>query len=379
MKYNKIAVISDLHANLCMLNSFLDYVEKKKIEVVINLGDFISEGPYPYEVAQKVLTDKRFINIRGYDEDKILENNLDKDDVGTLTWAREKLDLKILEKIKELPSIKSMEIGNIKILMMHLNGFAEISQKVAHSSRKIMSGECYEYIFCGGGHLQQLMHAKEPFFNTNIIEPGALMKDENDRGHFVVLDMNDHDKPKITYESIICKETYQGNGQIKNKEVPYLIEEVNLKEDICLRIFNNDDTKDEVFKKYIMKRILEVGFRESKYISIGCWENEKDKIKELLFYLKCRRIKTCEKSKQQWYMGEITPEIKQFVEIEVCECKGEMKWFEISFLENVYSIKPMYSIYHYGKECLVNRISSRELYNMEETLKKYKIFYETNI
>ena len=191
MEYNKIAIISDLHANLYMLDTFLNYVEKKKIELVINLGDFVSEGPYPCEVVEKVLKDKRFINIRGYDEDKILEGNVQEEGVGTLEWAREKLSLDLQEKIRQLPSIKSIELGNMKILMMHLNGFAEISQKIAHSNRKIISGEYYDYIFCGGGHLQQLIHVKEPFFNTNIIEPGALMKDKNDRGHFVVLEIKD--------------------------------------------------------------------------------------------------------------------------------------------------------------------------------------------
>lgn len=377
MEYNKIAIISDLHANLYMLDTFLNYVEKKKIELVINLGDFVSEGPYPCEVVEKVLKDKRFINIRGYDEDKILEGNVQEEGVGTLEWAREKLSLDLQEKIRQLPSIKSIELGNMKILMMHLNGFAEISQKIAHSNRKIISGEYYDYIFCSGGHLQQLIHVKEPFFNTNIIEPGALMKDKNDRGHFVVLEIKDN-KPKLTFESILCKEIYQSSNKISSTEDTYLIEEVNLKQDICLRIYN-DEEKNEIFKNHVMKKVLAIGFRESKYISIGCWENETEKIKELLFYLKCRRIKTCETSQQQWYIGEITPEIKQFVQDEVDSYTEKLKWFEISFLENVYSVKPIYSIYHYGKACLVNRISSNELYNMEEKLKEHKISYEINV
>lgn len=382
MEYNKIAIISDLHANLYMLNTFLDYVEKKKIELVINLGDFVSEGPYPDEVAQRLLEDKRIINIRGYDESKILEGNVQEEDVGTLEWAKEKLSLEMLEKIKQLPSIKSIEICNMKILMMHLNGFAEISQKIAHSNRKIIGGEYYDYIFCGGGHLQQLIHAKEPFFNTNIIEPGALMKDENNRGHFVVLEIKDN-KPKLTFESILCKETYQ--SQIDQTTTPYLIEEVNLKQGICLRIYNEEiynkayEEKNKIFKNDIIKKILEVGFKESKYISIGCWGDETEKIKELLFHLKCRRIKTCEMSQQQWYIGEITPEIKQFVQEEVESYTEKLKWFEISFLENVYSVKPIYGIYHYGKACVVNRISSNELYNMEEKLKAHQISYEINV
>lgn len=377
MAYNKIAIISDLHANLYMLNTFLAYVEKEKIDLVINLGDFISEGPYPCEVLKKVLEDKRFINIMGYDEARIIERGTQEDQTGTLAWVKDKLDKKALDKLRGLPTIKSIEIGTIKILMMHLNGFAEISQKIAHSTSKIVDGESYTYIFCGGGHLQQFTHAKEPFFNTNIIEPGALMKDEDDRGHFAILEIKGN-KPKIVFESILCKEVYNTQKEIETEQ-PYLIEEVNLKQDINLHIY--DETQEEmnmIFKEEIMQEILEMGFRRAQYVSIGCWATETEKIKELLFYLKCRRIKYCEKSGQQWYIGEITSEIKKYVQDEVNMCKEKLKWFEISFLENVYSEKPIYSIYHYGKACLVNQMSNHELYNIEEKLKANKIIYEIN-
>ncbi|WP_054739411.1 metallophosphoesterase family protein [Cellulosilyticum ruminicola] len=377
MAYNKVAIISDLHANLYMLDTFLAYVEKEKIELVINLGDFISEGPYPYEVLKKVLEDKRFVNIMGYDEARMIEDGTPEDKAGTLAWTKDKLDKRALNKLRELPTIKSIEIGNMKILMMHLNGFVEISQKIAHSSSKIVDGESYTYIFCGGGHLQQFTHAKEPFFNTNIIEPGALMKDENDRGHFAVLEIKDN-KPKIVFESILCKEVYSTQEQVEVKE-PYLIEEVNLKKDINLHIY--DEAKEgnsRVYKEEIMKQVLELGFSRAQYISIGCWVTETEKVKELLFYLKCRRTKFCEKSGQQWYIGEITSEIKKYVQEEINKCEEKLKWFEILFLENVYSVKPIYSIYHYGKACLVNQMFNHELYNMEEKLKANKIIYEIN-
>lgn len=378
MAYNKIAIISDLHANLYMLNTFLAYIEKEKIELVINLGDFVSEGPYPCEVLEKVLYDKRFINIMGYDEARIIENGTKEDQTGTLAWARDKLDKKTLDKLKKLPTIKSIEIENIKILMMHLNGFAEISQRIAHSTSKIVDGESYTYIFCGGGHLQQFTHAKEPFFNTNIIEPGALMKDKNDRGHFAILEIKEN-KPKIVFESILCKEVYNTQKELKVQQ-PYLIEEVNLKQDINLHIYDEaEEENSTVFKEEIMQEILELGFSRAKYISIGCWATEKEKIKELLFYLKCRRIKYCEKSGQQWYIGEITSEIKKYIEQEVNICQEKLRWFEISFLESLYSVKPIYSIYHYGKACLVNQMSNSELYNIEEKLKANKIIYEINV
>ena len=72
-------------------------------------------------------------------------------------------------------------------------------------------------------------------------------------------------------------------------------------------------------------------------------------------------------------------EIKKYIEQEVNICQEKLRWFEISFLESLYSVKPIYSIYHYGKACLVNQMSNSELYNIEEKLKANKIIYEINV
>ena len=59
MKYEKIAIISDLHANLAALDTFINYINKEQIQLVLNLGDFISNGPNPCEVFDIIIEDKR--------------------------------------------------------------------------------------------------------------------------------------------------------------------------------------------------------------------------------------------------------------------------------------------------------------------------------
>ena len=59
----EIAIISDIHFNKYALNVFLNYIEKQKINIILNLGDFVQIGPNPYEVSNIILNDKRFINI----------------------------------------------------------------------------------------------------------------------------------------------------------------------------------------------------------------------------------------------------------------------------------------------------------------------------
>ena len=372
MKYNKIAVISDLHANLQMLNEFLYFVDQEKIELIINLGNFISGGLHSCEVVDILFKDKRFINIRGYGETKIFEDEKIKSKLGEVR----------LNKIKCLPSIKMLEFGDTRFLMMHLNGFIEISQEMAHTGNYMIEGGDYDYVFCGGSHLQQFTHMKEPFFNTNIIEPGSLSKDENDKGYFVVIEMEENNKSKITFQSIVCsKKKQKCIRHIESEcfniipigELVDVVEAIVTREETWVQIEQNKKQINEIFKEKVIKSIVEIAYQETKYISIGCWQDESKLAKEILYYLKCRRIRVCEKSKQHWYIGEITLDIKNYILKEIMMSKEILKWFELSFLEGLYDIEPVYSIFNSGRKCLIKRIAKDELFNIKEALKIYEV------
>ena len=78
MDFDKVAIVSDIHANINALYTFIDYLNKHSIERVFNLGDFISGGSHPCEVFDLIMNDKRFINIRGYAEESIYNSiNID--------------------------------------------------------------------------------------------------------------------------------------------------------------------------------------------------------------------------------------------------------------------------------------------------------------
>ena len=45
-RMKRIAVVSDIHANKYALNAFLEYINKEKINTILNLGDFVQIGPF---------------------------------------------------------------------------------------------------------------------------------------------------------------------------------------------------------------------------------------------------------------------------------------------------------------------------------------------
>lgn len=60
----KIAILSDVHANLPALQAVLEYIEKKKFDAIWQLGDGVGYGPYPLECL-KLLLDVCAFNLIG--------------------------------------------------------------------------------------------------------------------------------------------------------------------------------------------------------------------------------------------------------------------------------------------------------------------------
>lgn len=374
MKAKKVAVISDLHASLSMLDAFISYINKQDVELILNLGDYISNGPNPCEVFDRIWVDKRFINIKGYDEDSLFHSVKKSEGIAQGEWIRKKLGKDRLKKIELSPSIKMININNKKLLMCHINGWAEILQKSAHHIMGKLKDENYNYILMGGSHRPEMTYQNKIFLKGNVIDPGAMTSSEN-RGNFVILDFS-QEEPNISFHSLYAEKIH--SNQINSKEKRDIIKEEveeNTLKDTLLYIHGKKKSGEVYIDQDVVQRILEIGLEQSKYICIGCWSHEKQIIRELLYYLKCRKIKASEEGSQEWYIGEVTDQVRELVlNRRLLPC-GRLKWFEISFQDHINSTAPLYSIYHYGKEGFIKRLSLKELYSMEEMLKKYDIPY----
>ena len=374
MKSKKIAIISDLHADISALNTFIEYINKQNVDSILNLGDYISNGMNPCELFDKIWDDKRFINIKGYDEDILFHTIRRNEVIGQEEWIRKKLGKDRLKKLELTPSIKVITINNKRILMCHINGWAEIMQKRAHGVLGKIGDEEYNYIFIGGSHRPEMIYENKIFTKTRIIDPGAMIGDKN-RGSFTILDFN-HEEPVISFHSVKVEHKY-----INSKESIGSIEIINgQKRDVAIKdrllyVYIKQKNEETYINQNVVQKILEIGLAEAKYISIGCWAHEKQTIKELLYYIKCRKIKVCKEGAQEWYIGEISELVRELILNKRLLPCGRIKWFEISFHDSINSIVPLYSIYHYGKEGFISTFSTQEFDNMEKTLKIYDTAY----
>lgn len=121
----KIAIISDIHANLYALDSVLEDIKEKGIAKIYCLGDLVGYHTKPNEVLDQI----RFHNIPCilgnhdekiliWDEKKTKAEEVEEKDFVTF-WTYEQIDPENLEFLRQLPKTMTVEIFGKSILLAH--------------------------------------------------------------------------------------------------------------------------------------------------------------------------------------------------------------------------------------------------------------------
>lgn len=116
----KIAIIADIHANKYALDEFLKFIDKNKVDMILNLGDFLQIGPNPKEVSDIILNNEKFVNILGNNETSLLDINYEilSSENQHRIWTKEQVK-ENLNKIKEIPQVRVITINGLRFLMIH--------------------------------------------------------------------------------------------------------------------------------------------------------------------------------------------------------------------------------------------------------------------
>lgn len=107
-------IISDLHSNIEALDSFFNFIERKKFQKIIILGDLVGYGGNPNEVIERVRGEKKVeFLIRGnHDRAAVIEgaeNTFNLPAMVAVLWTRQVL------KGENFEFLKKLEKGPLKI------------------------------------------------------------------------------------------------------------------------------------------------------------------------------------------------------------------------------------------------------------------------
>ena len=200
----KIAVVSDIHANKYALNAFLEYINKEKINTIFNLGDFVQIGPNPAEVTKTILNDNRFINILGNNETSLfnISEEDNSEEIKHRRWTKEQIKDQF-KLIKEIPTEKILKIENEKILMIHSRKNDIESMPLIYIENLDNFVDDYKEF---GADIILFGHTHEKMFVEHngkfIINPGSLGCSRTLSADFVVLKLEHRRIIECTFKSI---------------------------------------------------------------------------------------------------------------------------------------------------------------------------------
>ena len=178
----KIALISDVHANMPALDAVLDHARKQDAKAIWNSGDLVGYGAYPEEVVQRLQGDDVLNTIGSYDvqvlrfkkrkerwrRKKSLEEYL------ALEWAYGQLSKKSRRYLRFLSQEMRMTIKGRRMLLTH--GCPGHSEKSAGPNKppealvRLAREAGADLIVCGRTHKPSARQVDGVWF----INPGSV-------------------------------------------------------------------------------------------------------------------------------------------------------------------------------------------------------------
>lgn len=403
MNSKKIAVISSIHANIYALRSFLAYIDScKDIEYIINLGNFIEDGPNPCEVFDAIMEDKRFINILGEREYSLLEGNENHGGSGDIIsyeeWVKEKLGkhrLEILEKMKESKPIE-LQIANKKFLLVYAQhrSFPPDYPMVAHFIKGNNVGRLaldpetvlnYDYILYGHEFIQSASTYAFPSSamtdkHIKIISPGSANFFKDNSVNFSIFDFNEEEFNvyfrKIKYDmNKLVEDLYISNVPGKEpilhryygiENIDKVLEKseilkpfIKLEGNLMINVNKCDKNYNPIIPSEFWLSIINLFIKKCKFIYFGCWKGEEAIINEIQECIEDITIER-EENGQVFLGGNLTGKAVKLITESFYDGTGKLKWFDIG-LGNSSIDKMLFGSSHYGSELYLNNLCKEDL------------------
>lgn len=390
-----IAIISNINANKYALEAFLTYIDKEKIDYVFNLGNFISEGPNPCEIFDKVTTDKRFINIIGKKEFDILNEEYGGVEYGYKIsheeWIRERLGYNRLKRLENISKSNISEVNGKKILAVanKVSNYDLWEEPILGTIYKDESinelnknKKCeYDYVLYLRGSIRELITYN--FWGAmTIISPGSICCFKDNLISFAVINF-ENGQEEVSFKTIeydrnkFIRDMYENDvpgktgifwGVYKINSIDEILcreEELKkylqLEGSAHLEMIKVGEVRDKDYFCSFLKSLISWAIKKSEYVSFGCWEGQESIIKEIIEVIGERLFKKEVMGEQIYIKTNIEKDIKDFILNKSINDKGNFKWFDLHFYSYLNTDQYNLMIMHNGTEIYLEKLNKTEL------------------
>lgn len=220
----KIAVISDIHGNYKAFEACMEYLEKRPVDYLFYLGDYITDSPYPQRLLKlfyESLSDNSCFVVRGNREEYVLDNRkADKgwkksSGTGALLYTAEHLTEKDYAFFEQCPSVlRPKTVGMPETTLCH--GIPEdIRGNLGEQPEileKALTQAGTKYLFGGHSHKQEIRkRATGTYMNPGSL--GLAIDGVGKRAQFAVLQVE-----KQEYREELISIPYDWQGFLKDFE-----------------------------------------------------------------------------------------------------------------------------------------------------------------
>jgi putative phosphoesterase len=251
----KIAVISDVHANLQALERVIQDAEERRIDVFLNAGDSIGFGPFPNEVME-LLCEKNVLSVVGnYDLEVIEGKTKEKGEKNlALKFARKELSKACKDYLRLLPRELRFEVAGKKLLVTH--GSPESIDEHIYSDTSVERLETFsnsakaDVIIVGHSHEQLLREVN----GTSFVNPGSVGRpgDGNPQAAYSILEFNPFKVETIRLDYDVAAAA----DALRKKSLPESFSQMLLQGVSLGTIIEQDTTREKNAiknRKYIIK------------------------------------------------------------------------------------------------------------------------------
>jgi predicted phosphodiesterase len=186
----KIAVITDVHANLPALKVALDAIQAQRVDRIYHLGDAIAIGPYPAECVDRIAGRLNMSTLLGNHELYFLRGVpapqpawMSDGEVQHQRWTHHQLGERRRSVIASWQMRLEEEIEGVQVLFIHygLSGsgddfYGEVRHPQAVDLDRVFAAEDAQVIFFGHDHTPVNLKGRAHYVNPGSLgcQPKAL-------------------------------------------------------------------------------------------------------------------------------------------------------------------------------------------------------------
>ncbi len=248
----RIAVISDIHANIFSFKLAIDDLKKQAIDKIIYLGDYVTDGDANNEVLQ-IVRDTAFYAILGNRDEYILNyDSLKKDFMNykTIATTYNSLSEDNITYLETLKPVEMFEVNKKRILMIHGHEYIDYNIDLYDTYDKIMTD--YEFDICLFVHSH--IYSYDNYKNKIFINPGSIGVPTDGASYkYCILDFKDDMKVelrefKVSDTFIDFKKYYMGTNFYKDNKIwgNLILKTIESGTDYCALFVNK--VNDEIDK-----------------------------------------------------------------------------------------------------------------------------------